>query len=79
MWPAIGKLLLGIALSYVVSLFAPKPKPPAPASLEDFQIPQTTEGTEVGVTYGTVWIENAHVVWYGDLRTVAIKDKAGKK
>lgn len=79
MWALFGKLLLGIALSYIAYLLSPRPPAPEAATLEDFSIPQTTEGTEVGVVYGTTWINGAHVTWFGDFRSQAIKSKSGKK
>ncbi len=77
--PFIGQLLWGLFFTAVAALLAPRPQPPKPSDLDDFNIPMVREGTEVGKIYGTVWIKNPHVVWYGDLRTEAIKSKSGKK
>jgi hypothetical protein len=73
------QLLIGLFLSFVGALFAPKPKPPKPGKLEDFAIPKATEGDVIGKVFGTVMIEDASVGWYGDLKTTAIKSKSGKK
>ena len=58
---------------------APKaPEPPA-ASLEDFGAPVAEDGKELNVIFGTVWLKSSNVVWYGDLRSKAIRKKGGKK
>lgn len=48
-----------------------------PATMEDIDVPTATEGRPVPVLFGTRLIENPNVVWWGDLRTVAIKSKGG--
>lgn len=76
MW---AKLLLALVFNYISYLLAPKPKSPKAAGLDDFNIPRSEEGEETGIIFGTVWIKSPQVVWYGDLRSVAIKDGGGKK
>ncbi|MDR2365113.1 MAG: hypothetical protein LBD68_04560 [Zoogloeaceae bacterium] len=75
MWPQIFMLLLSMAVSY---LTAPKTKAPAPASLSDFEFPQSTEGTAQIVVFGDVWIKDWMVVGVGNFRTSKIKTKSGK-
>lgn len=58
---------------------APKPPSPKPASLADFDVPTAEEGRPIPVVFGTKVIRGANVVWYGDLRTEAIRKKGGKK
>lgn len=72
-------LLISLAFSYVAYLLSPKPKPPKPATLDDFDIPKADEGQAIGKVFGTVLIRDATVHWYGDLKTKAIKQKSGKK
>lgn len=80
MWAIFGqlvaKLLIGLALAYVAYLLAPKPEPPKAGTLDDFGIPHAEEGTEAGILFGTSRREALHVHWYGDLKTVPIKEKA---
>lgn len=71
-------LLIGVALSYVAYLLSPKPTPPDPASLDDFDIPKSDEGSEIGIAHGSPWVTSMHVHWFGDFGTVAIKEKVGK-
>lgn len=73
---ALGMLIA----SYVIQVaLMPKPEKPKPAALEDFDFPQIEEGTPQSVIFGDVWIKDWHVLWYGDLRTSAVKSKGGKK
>jgi len=64
------------AISY---LLAPKPPEPKPASLSDINMPNADADKSWPVVFGTVTDESPSVGWYGDLRSVAIKSKGGKK
>jgi hypothetical protein len=66
-------------MSLLSYLLAPKPKSMPPAAVGDGDIPIAEEGGEIPVLFGTRDIGGANVVWYGDIRTVAIKSKGGKK
>lgn len=72
-------LLIGIAFSAIAALLRPKPQPPAAGTLDDFNIPRTEEGAEIGKIYGTVLIKNPQVADYGDFDTVPIRSRTGKK
>ncbi len=50
-----------------------------PAGLGDVTAPTAEEGIEIPVLFGTRDLNGPNVVWYGDLKTVAIKSKGGKK
>lgn len=67
-----------LVISYVIM---PKPKieAPKPSSLGDFDFPQVEEGTPQCVVFGDVWVPDWHILWYGNLRTSAIKSDGGKK
>ncbi|CAB4162470.1 hypothetical protein UFOVP786_56 [uncultured Caudovirales phage] len=76
---------VGIALSVVsfgLQLLTSKKTPTnatKPAALEDFEFPQSAEGTPQTVVFGDVWIEDWTVAWYGDYRTESITaSSAGK-
>lgn len=73
---AIGMLVASFAIQV---LLMPKPEKPKPAALEDFDFPQVEEGTPQSVVFGDVWIKDWHVLWFGNLRTSAVKQKTGKK
>lgn len=73
---ALGMLLA----SYVITaMMQPKPTKPKPAALGDFDFPQLDEGTPQIVIFGDRWISAWTVLWYGNLRTTAIKSGGGKK
>lgn len=72
-------LVFGLVLSYISWLLTPVPEPPEAGTLADFKIPRTEQGAELGLVYGTVWIRDPQVHWYGDFATKPIKSKQGKK
>lgn len=72
---------LGAALvaGYVTAALAPKIEPPKPSTLDDFDVPTAEEGRPIPWVFGTVWLRGPNVLWYGDMRAVAIREKSGKK
>lgn len=60
-----------VAIQYFM---APKPPDAKPAALSDFDIPTASESRPIPVVFGTVTITGSNCVWYGALRSVAIKD-----
>jgi hypothetical protein len=72
-------LIIGLVLSLVGLLLRPKPEPPKPNTIGDFNIPITKEGSEIPIVYGTVWITSPQIVWYGDFRTEPVKTRTPKK
>ena len=78
MWNLIGWWVATAVLAYAL-----RPKPvnqtPTPATIEDFEAPTAEDGREIPVLFGTREVQGPNVVWYGDLRTEAIKTKQGKK
>lgn len=72
--------IAGVAVALVVSYaLAPKPQSRPPAGLNELKVPTAEEGREIPVLFGCRKIESPNVVWYGDLRTKAIKSDGGKK
>lgn len=72
----IVALIVSSLISYAL---APKPPTPKPASITDFDVPVAEEGRPIPVVFGTVTLTGPNVLWYGDLKAVPIKEKAGKK
>lgn len=63
-----------LVVSYLLTVaLQPKPQTPKPASISDFDFPTAEEGRPVPVVFGTVLVTGPNVIWYGDLRTKAIK------
>lgn len=77
--PILIGLLLMAASVLITSMMVHKQKPPTPAGLEEFDIPQVEEGVPQGVLFGQGWTKGWQSLWYGDLDTVKIKAKSGKK
>ena len=73
--------IFAIAALVVSYLLTPKPKveTPKPATLDEFDFPQIEEGTPQCVVFGDVWIPDWTVLWFGNMRTSAIRSKGGKK
>lgn len=76
MWPLIAAY---VGLFVITYLLMPKPKTAPPAGLDDITVPTAEVGREIPVLFGYRKLKGPNVVWYGDLRTVAIKAKGGKK
>ncbi len=76
MWQYVAVFVVALVVSYAMM---PKPQSQPPAGLGDIQAPTAEEGREIPVLFGTRDINGPNVVWYGDLRTVAIRKKGGKK
>lgn len=75
MWEYVALLILSFILTYFLS---PKPNIPK-IEPRDVEIPKAEEGTPIPVVFGTVWIRDPVVGWWGDVKTVAVKSKSGKK
>lgn len=76
MWWYLAVFVVALVAAYAL---APKPQSQPPAGLGDIQAPTAEEGREIPVLFGTRDLKGPNVVWYGHLRTVAIKKKGGKK
>lgn len=73
---AIGLLLASFAIQAMIT---PKTHPPKRSSLSDFDFPQVDETTPQCVVFGDVWIPDWEVLWYGNMRSSAIKSTGSKK
>jgi hypothetical protein len=70
-------LLLFVATTVVGALLAPHPQGPQPSALGDFSLPTAEEGRAIPVVFGTCMIKGGNTVWWGDLKTKAIKTGGG--
>lgn len=75
-WGYIAAIVIA---ALVATALAPRPAAPKPSTLEDFDLPTAEEGRKIPVVFGVVTITGANVIWYGNLRTKAIKSSGGKK
>lgn len=69
-WVALVIAVIAIVVAYVM---APKPQSVTPAGLSEFQLPTAEVGREIPVLFGTRIIEGPNVVWYGHLKSIAVK------
>lgn len=76
MWWYLAVFVVALVAAYALG---PKPQSQPPAGLGDIQAPTAEEGREIPVLFGTRDLRGPNVVWYGHLRTVAIRKKGGKK
>jgi hypothetical protein len=76
-WVQVALFVASLVISYAL---APKPKTQEmnPANMDEFDIPVATESAPIPVLFGTRWINQPNVVWYGDLRVFDIKKSSGK-
>lgn len=73
---AFWNFVVQVAIMVVLSmLLAPKPKTqtPKPLGLEQFDIPTVEEGRPIQVLFGKKYIASPNVVWFGHLRSQAVK------
>lgn len=73
------RLIIGIALSFLSTLFKKPPPTPQASTLSDFAVPRADEGARIFDFAGTVWRKDPHVAWYGHFGSEALREKGGKK
>jgi hypothetical protein len=71
-------LIISIVSAVVAYTNRPKPVKPKPATLEEFEMPVPDEGAAQCVVFGTCWIKDWEVLWYGNLETSKITSTSGK-
>lgn len=71
-------IVVSIALNALAILLSPKPKTPKVAPSK-FDVPQPKIGEPVPVIFGEVLVKDAHIGYYGNERSYAIRRKGGKK
>lgn len=76
--PMFAWALVFMVASYVIQSLTMKVQNPKPAGLDEWDFPQSEEGTEQCVVFGDVWIKGPFILWYGDYETKKIKSR-GKK
>jgi hypothetical protein len=70
-------LILWMATFALSQMLMPKPEieDARPMSLNDFDFPTATEGRVIPLHWGTDLVKGPNVIWYGDLRTVPIRER----
>jgi len=75
-WEYIIYFVIALIIGFVM---APSVQAQPTPTIGEIKAPTAEEGREIPVLFGTRLIEGPNVVWYGDVRTVAVKKKGGKK
>lgn len=68
-------VVLALAVYCYYAASSKKGPEPEPASLRDVEAPTAEAGRAIPVVFGTVIIKAPNVVWYGDLKVRAVKDR----
>lgn len=75
-WFYLVYFIVALVISFAMQ---PKPQSQKAAGIGDIQVPTAEEGREIAVLFGTREMTGPNVVWYGDLKTEAVKKSGGKK
>lgn len=75
----VVQIVIVIVAAIVAIAMAPKPPVPKPAALGDFDVPTAEEGRPISKVFGDMLVRDPNNLWYGDLYSVPIKKKGGKK
>lgn len=73
-------ILVQIAIAIIVTIVAyvlmPKPKGAKPEAVSQMDNPTTDAGRPIPVVFGTVWIKEVNILWFGDKGTNTYEVKA---
>jgi hypothetical protein len=62
---AIVALIISVILTVLSYVLRPKPKKPEPNT--NIEVPEIRQGKPIPVVFGTRFLNNPNVVWYGDV------------
>lgn len=81
MWESVVWWVVSSLISYALQPKPKSPEAPKPAGIDEFSVPTASESSPIPVVFGTRWVTQPNVVWYGDFGQVPIKSKgkSGKK
>ncbi len=78
--PLIAYAIIAMIVSYAINIaMMPRPKDAEAAKQDEFDFPQTEEGTPQSVVFGDAWIKDWTVLDINNFRTTAIESSGGKK
>ena len=70
---AIVNIAITMAISYGVSMALKKKPPSIKSNPNTFNQPVIEEGSKYPVIFGTCWIENPVIGWWGDTKAETVK------
>ena len=71
-------IVLGLGLGLLLGLATPRPQTQA-AQPQSFERPKASEGEPVHFLFGTIVQDEPSVTWVGNVKTIPVKSKGGKK
>lgn len=77
-YEAIIAAIVALVVSLAVAVLMPRPNI-AGQGAQAIKRPKTSEGDPIPVIFGTVWVRDASVLWFGDVKTEPVYRKGGKK
>lgn len=75
----LAQLLVGIVLSVISFIMTPRPKTSKPAEVKDLESPTAEAGRPQPVIFGTVPIDSANVLWFGQKSAKKVSVSGGGK
>lgn len=72
MWEAIIFAVIALG-GMVASRILSARRKPKQQEIESLEVPSASEGRPIPVVFGTVDLKNSNVVWWGDIKQVAVK------
>lgn len=69
-------LIIGLVLSVVSMLLAPKPKKVKPPEVTEMEDPTAEAGRPIPVVFGTLTIKSPNILWFGQKRSREYEIKA---
>lgn len=73
-WQVVAQWVAMAVLSFL--LRPPPPPNPKPATLEEIGVPVAKDGQDIAVLFGTRDIKGSNVMWYGDLKVKAVRNRS---
>jgi hypothetical protein len=71
------QIIIWVIIAIISALLAPKQQAPVPGIPD--AVPAIADDQPIPVVFGTVWLTQNNVCWYGDLRTSPIHASSGGK
>lgn len=69
------QLAIALIINAVAYILAPKPKGPKPEEVAQLENPTAEAGKPLSVVFGTMWVQEVNILWYGDKSSKTYKVK----
>lgn len=75
----MAQLIVALVLFVLSYVTAPKPPKPQNATAGKLDIPSPKLGDPIPVIFGTTWVKDPGVIYYGNPYTIPITESSGGK